>query len=69
MLYANERTDSVETAEARINGESSDDVIVDGDTGSSGGNSGGDKVETPEAAIPEDDKDYTNADLKILQVC
>lgn len=59
VLYANERTDNVNTALARLNGEISDDV-VDGNTP--------EVPETPTITVPEDDKDYSNADLKILSI-
>ncbi len=66
VLYADERTDSVNTALARENGELSDtDIVVPG-TGSGGGDSG--EEDEPTVTVPEDDKDYTNADLKILSI-
>ena len=67
VLYVDERTDSVNTALARANGELSDtDIVVPG-TGS-GDSSEEDDTTTDESIIPEDDKDYTNADLKILSI-
>ena len=66
VLYADERTDSVNTALARENGELSDtDIVVPG-TGSGGSDSG--EEDEPTVTVPEDDKDYTNADLKILSI-
>ncbi len=61
VLYADERTDSVNTVIARLNGELSDTVVV------VPGDSGDDSTDT-ESTVPEDDKDYTNADLKILSI-
>ncbi len=57
VLYATERTDSINTTLARANGEISDEVV--------GGDNDNTVVESP---IPEDDKDYSNADLKILSI-
>ena len=66
VLYVDERTDSVNTALARENGELSDtDIVVPG-TGSGDGDSS--EEDEPTVTVPEDDKDYTNADLKILSI-
>ena len=62
VLYAEQRSDSVNTAIARANGEIDEEYV------------GGELPEVPvvpeepEIVIPSDDKDYTNADLKVLSI-
>ena len=66
VVYASERTDSVNTTIARENGELSDtDIIV---PGIGGGDGGSDEEDEPTVNVPADDKDYSNADLKILSI-
>lgn len=67
VLYSDERTDSVNTTLARMNGELSDNTIVAPDTDSGSGDDGDDPT-GDESSVPADDKDYTNADLKILSI-
>lgn len=62
VLYADERTDSVNTTLARMNGELSDTAIVVPEIDVPDDN-------TPDdPSVPEDDKDYSNADLKVLSI-